>query len=128
MIDVNIVAKITNEIKEACIDTLEESATEAVAEIKAITPVGYGVLRRSMTHDDIDKTNMSVNVGSNIQYAPYVEEGYTQKKGQYVPVLGKKLTGKHIKGSHMIRDGLTIVESKMENKLQNKLEERLSKL
>lgn len=128
MIDVNIVAKITNEIKEACIDTLEESATEAVAEIKAITPVKTGNLRRSITHSDVDRVNLCVEVGSNLEYAEAVEEGHDQQVGKYIPAIGKKLVKEHVKGVHMIRDGLTIVESKMENKLQNKLEERLSKL
>lgn len=114
-------------IKQACIDTLEDTATIAVGEIKAITPVGYGVLRRSVTHDDVGLDSMSVNVGSNISYAKYVEEGYTQKEGQYVPVLGKRLTGKHIDGRFMIRDGITLAESKMENILQEKLKESFKK-
>ncbi|WP_294376909.1 HK97 gp10 family phage protein [uncultured Clostridium sp.] len=120
--------RLAEEIKQCCIEVLEESATEAVAEIKAMTPVGFGILRRSITHDDVDKSNLTVDVGSNIQYAPYVEEGYTQKAGQYVPVLGKKLTGKHIQGAHMIRDGLTVAENKLEDKLKQKLQERFGRI
>lgn len=115
------------ELKEiatnACVEALEDTATIAVGEIKAITPVAFGVLRRSMTHGDVNKYTLSVDVGSNIYYAPYVEEGYTQKEGLYVPVLGKKLTGKHIDGRWMIRDGLTIAETQLEGILQQKLEE-----
>lgn len=115
------------ELKEitmnACVEALEDTATIAVGEIQAITPVAFGVLRRSMTHGDVNKYTLSVDVGSNIYYAPYVEEGYTQKEGLYVPVLGKKLTGKHIDGRWMIRDGLTIAETQLEGILQQKLEE-----
>jgi len=128
MVDFKVnVDELIRECKKACIDTLEETSTIAVGEIQAITPVRFGHLRSSMTHDDVDKYKLSVDVGSNIDYAPYVEEGYTQKEGQYVPVLGKKLTGKHIDGHWMIRDGLTIAESNMESILQEKLKERFKK-
>lgn len=121
------VDELIRECKKACIDTLEETSTIAVGEIQAITPVQFGILRRSMTHDYVDEENLTVDIGSNIQYAKWVEEGYNQKAGQYVPVLGKKLTGKHIDGRWMIRDGITLAESKMENILQEKLKERFKK-
>ncbi|MEO2679767.1 HK97 gp10 family phage protein [Clostridium butyricum] len=122
--DFNVnMAELKEMAMNACVEALEDTATIAVGEIKAITPVAFGVLRRSMTHGDVNKYTLSVDVGSNIYYAPYVEEGYTQKEGLYVPVLGKKLTGKHIDGRWMIRDGLTIAETKLEGILQQKLEE-----
>ncbi len=126
--DFNVnMAELKEMAMNACVEALEDTATIAVGEIKAITPVAFGVLRRSMTHGDVNKYTLSVDVGSNIYYAPYVEEGYTQKEGLYVPVLGKKLTGKHIDGHWMIRDGLTIAESNMESILQEKLKERFKK-
>lgn len=126
--DFNVnIDELINECKQACVEALEDTATIAVGEIQAITPVAFGVLRRSMTHGDVNKYTLSVDVGSNIYYAPYVEEGYTQKAGQYVPVLGKKLTGKHIDGRWMIRDGMTLAEAQMENILKQKLEERFNK-
>lgn len=122
--DFNVnMAELKEMAMNACVEALEDTATIAVGEIKAITPVAFGVLRRSMTHGDVNKYTLSVDVGSNIYYAPYVEEGYTQKEGLYVPVLGKKLTGKHIDGRWMIRDGLTIAETQLEGILQQKLEE-----
>lgn len=126
--DFNVnIDELINECKQACIDTLEDTATIAVGEIQAITPVKNGNLRRSMTHGDVDEKNLTVDVGSSLQYAKWVEEGYTQKAGQYVPVLGKKLTGKHIDGRWMIRDGMTLAEAQMENILKQKLEERFNK-
>lgn len=122
--DFNVnMAELKEMAMNACVEALEDTATIAVGEIQAITPVAFGVLRRSMTHGDVNKYTLSVDVGSNIYYAPYVEEGYTQKEGLYVPVLGKKLTGKHIDGRWMIRDGLTIAETQLEGILQQKLEE-----
>lgn len=121
------VDELIRECKKACIDTLEETSTIAVGEIQAITPVHFGTLRRSMTHDYVDEENLTVDIGSNIQYAKWVEEGYNQKAGQYVPILGKKLTGKHIDGRWMIRDGITLAESKMKNILQEKLKKGFKK-
>lgn len=121
------VDELIRECKKACINTLEETSTIAVGEIQAITPVKNGHLKASMTHTDVDKEELKVDVGSALDYAKPVEEGYTQEAGKYVPVLGKKLTGKHIDGRWMIRDGLTIAESNMESILQEKLKERFKK-
>lgn len=115
-----------NKIKSACIDTLEISATIAVAETQTRTPVKSGALRRSITHSGVDGVRMSVAVGSAISYAKYVEEGYTQNKGQYVKVLGKRLTGKRIKGRFMIHDGIAVAQGKVENILKQKLEEKFN--
>lgn len=126
--DFNVnVEELIKECKNACIDTLEDTATIAVGEIQNLTPVKNGHLKASMTHDNVDKEELKVDVGSALEYAKPVEEGYTQEKGKYVPVLGKKLTGKHIDGRWMIHDGLTIAKSKMDNILKEKLEERFKK-
>lgn len=101
-----------NAIKKACIDTLEESATIAVAETQLRTPVKTGALRRSMTHDDVNALDMSVNIGSDLSYAKFVEEGYTHQ------------SGKHIDGRWMIHDGITAADNEMPKILQKKLKER----
>lgn len=126
--DFNVdIDELQNKIKEACIETLEDTATIAVAETQLITPVKNGNLRRSITHGDVDEKNLTIDIGSSLGYAKWVEEGYNQKAGQYVPVLGKKLTGKHINGRWMIRDGITLAEAQMDNILKQKLEERFKK-
>ena len=98
-----------NAIKKACIDTLEDSATIAVAETQLRTPVKTGALRRSMTHSDVNELNMSVDIGSALSYAKFVEEGYTHK------------AGKHIYGRCMIHDGITIADNEMARILRKKL-------
>lgn len=126
--DFNVdIDELQNKIKEACIETLEDTATIAVAETQLITPVKNGNLRRSITHGNVDEKNLTIDIGSSLGYAKWVEEGYNQKAGQYVPVLGKKLTGKHINGRWMIRDGITLAEAQMDNILKQKLEERFKK-
>ena len=101
-----------NAIKKACIDTLEDSATIAVAETQLRTPVKTGALRRSMTHSDVNELNMSVDIGSSLSYAKFVEEGYTHKYG------------KHIDGRCMIHDGITVADNEMSKILRKKLKER----
>ena len=101
-----------NAVKKACIDTLEESATIAVAETQLRTPVKTGALRRSMTHSDVDTLKMSVDIGSSLEYAKFVEEGHTQK------------VGKHINGRWMIHDGITVANNEMPKMLRKKLQEK----
>lgn len=98
-----------NAIKKACIDTLEDSATIAVAETQLRTPVKTGNLRRSITHSDVNELNMSVDIGSSLSYAKFVEEGHTPK------------AGKHVNGKWMIRDGITVADNEMPKILRKKL-------
>lgn len=51
--------------------------------------VQTGTLRGSVTHKPADDTTMAV--GTNVEYAPYVELGHHQQPGRYVPKLGKRL-------------------------------------
>ncbi|MBE6071043.1 MAG: HK97 gp10 family phage protein [Clostridium butyricum] len=119
-----LVKSLAETIKVCCVETLKESATEAVVEAQALTPVKTGAARRSITHSEVDANNMNIDVGSSLSYIPSLEDGHKQKKGKYVAAIGKKLVKEFVPGKHMIRDGLTIAESRMENKLQEKLSER----
>lgn len=53
-------------------------------------PVKTGNLRRSYTKD-VNPKEETVTVGTNVEYAPYVEYGHMQEVGRYVPALGKRL-------------------------------------
>lgn len=113
--DFNVDIKdLENRIKSACIDTLEDAATIAVGEAQFRCPVDTGALRLSITHDNVDKNKLSVNVGSSIYYAKYVEEGHNQGSG-------------HVDGRWMIHDGITVADVQMEGILQQKLGSRFSK-
>lgn len=58
-------------------------------------------------------TTYVLDVINPVEYAIYVEEGHRQKKGQYVPALGKRLTGKVVPGRHMCRDGKNLTEQQV---------------
>lgn len=61
-------------LKLAKIRALEIIGGKAESYTKALTPVKTGALRNSFTHR-VDTEKFQVVVGSNIQYAPYVELG-----------------------------------------------------
>lgn len=84
---------------------LEETGDLAVAETQARTPVGVdtpnpGNLRRSMARSDIQNIgkDMNIEVGSDVEYAKWVEDGHKTRNGGYVS------------GRHMLKDGVKIAE------------------
>ncbi|CAI3535385.1 MAG: HK97 gp10 family phage protein [Clostridium sp.] len=113
--------KIDNAIDE----TLEESATECVAETQARTPVKTGALRRSWNHSEVkvEGKKHTIEIGSPLEYAPFVENGHKQEKGKYVAAIGKKLVKEYVPGKHMLQDSLTIAKAGLEGKLKAKLRE-----
>lgn len=94
-----------------------------------LTPVRSGRLKGSMSMGDKDnvfqvKVNRQVSevlVGTNVSYAKYVNDGFQQKAGQFVPGYwdargnfqydrnadsGMVLTGKIVPGAHMFDKAL----------------------
>ncbi len=117
---INITQKqMSNVINE----TLEESATECVAEVQVRTPVRTGNLRRSWNHGEVEIENNThyIEIGSALEYAPAVENGYKQDVGKYIPAIGKKLVKEYVPGKYMLRDSLTIAKADLPNKLKAKL-------
>jgi HK97 gp10 family phage protein len=82
--------EVSNNHIEEAID-LKDKAVRVAMEIiginmekyaKALAPVDTGNLRNSISHA-VDEN--SVAVGTNVEYAPYQELGYTHVGGKYVP-------------------------------------------
>ena len=69
---------ITDELEKACIRALEKCGMVAEGYAKRLTPVDTGNLRNSITHE-VDTEELAVYIGSNVEYAAYVELG----TGQY---------------------------------------------
>ena len=90
-IEENNEQQIINAIDTALAAALEEIGLRAERHAKAKTPVDTGRLRNSITHV-IDMGSQSVYIGTNVEYAPYIEFG----------VHGKD--GKKREGHHMLRD------------------------
>lgn len=72
---------------------LEAIAITAEAYAQLACPHDTGRLANSLTHaTDRD----SAYIGTNVEYAPYVEFGHTQEPGRYVPAIGKRLVASYV--------------------------------
>lgn len=84
MAEVEIIADNTEEvvhaIKRAKAAALEEIGLTAERFAKAETPVDTGRLRNSITHVVSDGED-AVYIGTNVEYAPYVELGTSRREG-----------------------------------------------
>lgn len=67
----NVIDKL---LPEALAKGLEKAGQLIENEAKRKCPVDDGVLRASITHE-VDEENASVSIGTNTEYAPYVEFG-----------------------------------------------------
>ena len=96
---------------------------------------GYkgGELRENWTVTEIRKNGdaYEIEVVNPVEYASYVEFGHRQKRGRYVPALGKALSKNWVKGRFMLRissDELQAMAPKiLERKLAKFLEQAVNK-
>ena len=68
---------------EACIRALERCGNQAEGYAKDLCPVDTGNLRNRISHK-VDKSEPAAYIGTNVEYAPYVEFG----TGRYSSVGG----------------------------------------
>lgn len=71
---------VKEERLSACLKALEECGLVAEGYAKRLCPVDTGDLRNSITHQ-VDAAELLCRIGSNSEYAPYVELG----TGKYYP-------------------------------------------
>lgn len=76
----NNTEQIANAINQAVAAALEEIGLAAEGFAKRETPVDTGRLRNSITHA-IDMGEEAVYIGTNVEYAPYVELGTHGREG-----------------------------------------------
>jgi hypothetical protein len=82
-----------DEVKEAVSRLARKAGYGVLRGAQDRVPVRDGVLRRSLSvgrPDNVFEFSMKgshadITVGTNVEYARYVEEGFTQRKGQFVP-------------------------------------------
>ena len=80
---------------------LEKMGGTAETYAKKACPVDTGRLKNSITHKMDGKD--TVYVGTNVEYAPYVELGHDQEVGRYVEAIGARLVASHVDGKPFIR-------------------------
>lgn len=93
---------------------------QAESHAKELCPVKTGLLRNSIAYaiggeaasngegaapgDDDGK--ITLYVGSNVEYAPYVELGHYQQPGRYVPAIGKRLVASYVSARPFLRPAI----------------------
>lgn len=80
-IEQNNIQQFEEAMDEALLAALEEIGLAAERFAKLACPVDTGRLRNSITHA-LDASMDSVYVGSNVEYAPYVELGVHGREGK----------------------------------------------
>jgi len=95
-----VLAAITEAKKRA----LEICGGKAETYAKKECPVKTGNLRNSITHTQEDENTEAI--GTNVEYAPYVELGHHQQPGRYVPAIGKRLVAEYVAGHPFIRPAI----------------------
>lgn len=73
--------RIADAIDQALARALEEVGLVAEGYAKKACPVDTGRLRNSITHQ-VRPSEKSVYIGTNVEYAPYVELSTSRTKGQ----------------------------------------------
>lgn len=122
---INKINEQKNRMSRAIDETLEEAATECVAETQSRTPVKTGNLRRAWTHGkvQVDGNIHYVDITNPLEYAAAIENGHKQQVGRYVPAIGKRLKVAFVPGRHMLKDSLIIARANLPAKLQRKIGE-----
>lgn len=71
---------------------------------KLLAPKKIGTLQNSIAYKvDQEGDTTTVIVGSNVEYAPYVELGHSQEPGRYVPAIGKRLVADYVEPRPFLR-------------------------
>lgn len=102
-------------------EVLTDSADEIVNNTKKRTNRITGKLQDSWEHGEVEIQNdkYTIEIGSDVEYAKFVEEGHDQQVGRYVPAIGKRLVKQHINGKHMLKDSITEEEDNLQKKIDD---------
>lgn len=74
-------------------------------------------------HAPGQKGEYRIYIGTNVEYAPYVEMGHKQQVGRFVPKLGKRLKAQSVKAQPYIRPAIMDHMNEYEQILKNTLRE-----
>lgn len=97
-------AEVLAAISKAQAQALEVIGGTAEGYCKNNCPVQTGTLRNSIAHEP--RGDNAVAIGTDMDYAPYVEYGHNQEPGRYVPALGKRLVASHVAAHPFMEPGV----------------------
>ena len=95
---------VLSELDKACARALEICGGKAESYAKKLCPVDTGNLRNSITHQQMDQRTEVI--GTNCEYAVFVELGHHQQPGRYVPAIKKRLVRDFVPGKPYLRPAL----------------------
>lgn len=98
---ISYTAQAISELEKRKAMALEIIGGKAESYAKQLCPVDTGNLRNSITHTRVDENTEAV--GTNVEYAPYVELGHQQEPGRYVPAIKKRLKASYVPGKPFLR-------------------------
>ena len=104
--------RVESSIDNIIEESLDETAIMVIADTKLNTPVKTGTLKRSWTHGNVEHNGdtYTVEVGSSLLYAPFVEEGHRQGNT-------------FVQGKFMLKKSILKNEDKLQKTLDRKLNE-----
>ena len=114
-----VVGQIT---KEAMVNAAISVGMLTSGYAQDLCPVDTGRLRDSITHAyNDDGEQVTLLVGTNVEYAPYVELGHHQQPGRYVPKIGKRLVRDWVPGKPYLRPAFEDHRSEIEKLIYDTL-------
>ena len=82
---------------------LDQIGNQAAQTVRNATPVDSGRLKQSIRHEVRD--SQTVVVSTDVEYAPYVDQGHMTKSGSFVP--GRHMFAKALlKADTIVEDGV----------------------
>ena len=95
---------VTKISKEAMVNAAISVGMLTTGYAQDLCPVDTGNLRGSITHAyNDDGKQVTLLVGTNVYYAPYVELGHHQQPGRFVPKIKKRLVRNWVPGKPFLR-------------------------
>lgn len=102
-------------LKQGIEKTALKVGTQAMRNVKSLTPVKEGNLRRqwSVVGPSYMGNVFVIELQNNTEYASYVENGHRQTPGRYVPAIGKRLKASWVPGQHMLMKTMFEIDAQM---------------
>ena len=122
----NIAARLLSRVKKRTPVGVAPEGLDADTQAQYWSGYTGGTLQDAWTILPVEKIGNEyvVTVINPIKYASYVEYGHRQRRGRYVPALGKRLTATWVKGQFI----MTIAAQEVENMLPGLVEQKLYSL
>jgi len=112
----NKLSKIADDFNNGKEKELEVITNIAEGNIKSVTPVLTGTLKRSITHKIINPSTSEVGPGAEAPYAEAVNYGHKTRNGGFV------------KGQHYMEKGLQAAEPQMDAEINRWVDELFSRV